>query len=188
MNVYENCPSFENERYLVRFLKESDSDDLFEIYSDKNALPFFNSDNCDGDNFYYPTKERMNEAVKFWLEAYTKGWFVRFTVVDKSTQKAVGTIEMFRRAASDSFDKCGVLRLDVRSDCEREDVLYGIISVIVPPSFELFGCERIITKAPIYAVERIAAVSKFGFEKAEQLMVGTNDGYAYNGYWTIDKK
>ena len=24
-------------------------DDLLKVYSDKNALPFFNSDNCDGD-------------------------------------------------------------------------------------------------------------------------------------------
>ncbi|MBD5111413.1 MAG: GNAT family N-acetyltransferase [Ruminococcaceae bacterium] len=188
MDVYKNCPTLESDKYLIRFLEERDLDDLFEIYSDKNALPFFNSDNCDGDNFYYPTKERMAEAVKFWLDAYKNGWFVRFTVVDKSTQKAVGTIEMFRRAgATDTFNNCGVLRLDVRSDCERADVLYGIISVIVPPSFELFGCDEIITKAPNYAVERIAAVEKFGFRRSENLMVGTNDGYAYNGYWIIGR-
>lgn len=187
MNVYETCPSYESERYLVRPLIESDLDDLFEIYSDKSALPYFNSDNCDGDNFYYPTKERMGEAVKFWLDAYKNGWFVRFTVVDKSTKKAVGTIEMFRREATDAFNNCGVLRLDVRSDCERADILYGIISVIVPPSFEQFGCDKIITKAPNYAVERIAAVEKFGFKKSKNLMVGTNDGYAYNGYWIIGR-
>ena len=27
------------------------------VYGDKNALPFFNSDNCHGDNFYYPDEE-----------------------------------------------------------------------------------------------------------------------------------
>ena len=59
MDVYKNCPTLESDKYLIRFLEERDLDDLFEIYSDKNALPFFNSDNCDGDNFYYPTKERM---------------------------------------------------------------------------------------------------------------------------------
>ena len=59
MDVYKNCPTLESDKYLIRVLEERDLDDLFEIYSDKNALPFFNSDNCDGDNFYYPTKERM---------------------------------------------------------------------------------------------------------------------------------
>ena len=51
-NVYESCPTFENERWLLRFITKEDIEDLLEIHSDKNALPFFNSDNCHGDNFY----------------------------------------------------------------------------------------------------------------------------------------
>ena len=69
-NVYENCPKFENDKYLIRFVERTDADGLLEVYSDKNALPFFNSDNCDGDNFYYPTKERMDNAIVFWLRSY----------------------------------------------------------------------------------------------------------------------
>ena len=52
MNIYENCPVLENEKFIIRLFKNEDCDDLLEVYSDKNALPFFNSDNCDGDNFY----------------------------------------------------------------------------------------------------------------------------------------
>ena len=51
-DVCSNCPAFEDGKYLLRFVEEHDADDLLEVYSDKNALPFFNSDNCDGDNFY----------------------------------------------------------------------------------------------------------------------------------------
>ena len=40
-NVYEECPTFENEKYLLRFVEKSDADDLLQVYSDKNALPFF---------------------------------------------------------------------------------------------------------------------------------------------------
>ena len=57
MNIYEKCPEFESERFLIRLLRDKDCDDLLKVYSDKKALPFFNSDNCDGDNFYYATKE-----------------------------------------------------------------------------------------------------------------------------------
>ena len=64
-DVYECCPVFETEKYILRFVKEEDADELLKVYSDKNALPFFNSDNCNGDNFYYATKERMSEAVAF---------------------------------------------------------------------------------------------------------------------------
>lgn len=59
LNVYEYCPKFESEDYLIRFVDKGDTEDLLTVYSDKNSLPFFNSDNCDGDNFYYPTKDRM---------------------------------------------------------------------------------------------------------------------------------
>ena len=51
MNIYENCPVLENEKFIIRLFMNEDCDDLLEVYSDKNALPFFNSDNSDGDNF-----------------------------------------------------------------------------------------------------------------------------------------
>lgn len=58
-DVYEKCPIFENEKYLLRFTELSDARDLVNVYGDKKALPYFNSDNCHGDNFYYPDLERM---------------------------------------------------------------------------------------------------------------------------------
>ena len=53
-DVYKKCPAFENDSFLLRFSQLDDARDLVSVYSDKNALPFFNSDNCHGDNFYYP--------------------------------------------------------------------------------------------------------------------------------------
>ena len=58
MNIYETCPALESEKFVIRLFKDEDVDDLLKVYSDKFALPFFNSDNCDGDNFYiHPKKE-----------------------------------------------------------------------------------------------------------------------------------
>ena len=61
-DVYENCPAFENDKFLLRFSQLDDAEDLVSVYSDKNALPFFNSDNCHGDNFYYPNEDRMRQT------------------------------------------------------------------------------------------------------------------------------
>ena len=155
------------------------------MYSDKNALPFFNSDNCDGDNFYYATKERMAEALAFWKLAYENGWFVRLSIVDKTTSSAIGTIELCLRVSEDEFNNMGILRVDVRSDYEKEDALFDIFSFITPQIPELLGCQGILTKAPIYAVERIKAIQKAGFTKSEYLLIG-KAGYAYDGYWTIN--
>ena len=89
-DVYENCPAFENDKFLLRFSQLDDAEDLVSVYSDKNALPFFNSDNCHGDNFYYPNEDRMRQAIKFWLSSYSSKWFVRWTIIDKEKHEAIG--------------------------------------------------------------------------------------------------
>ena len=51
VDVYKNCPEYENEDYHVRMVCQEDRMDLLKVYSDKRAVPFFNSDNCGGDDF-----------------------------------------------------------------------------------------------------------------------------------------
>lgn len=183
MNVYEHCPTLESNRFLLRLVEEKDCDDLLKVYSDKHALPFFNSDNCNGDNFYYPTKERMEEALEFWKWSYENGWFVRLAIVDKAISSVIGTVELCLRASEDAFDNMGILRIDVRSDYETEAMLYDVIALTAPRMAELLGGRGVLTKAPIYAVERISALQKEGFKKSEHLLMG-HDGRAYDGYWT----
>ena len=187
MNIYENCTVLENDRFLVRLTKKEDCDDLLEVYSDKFALPFFNSDNCNGDNFFYSTKERMAEAIQFWTWSYENGWFVRLSIIDKALGKAIGTVEVCYRVSEDAFNGMGILRVDVRSDCERAEVLSGIFKLVVPQMYDMLGCSGIITKVPIYAVERLRAVQDCDFEKSEHCLIGGHNGYAYDGYWVIEK-
>lgn len=184
MNIYEKCPEFESKKFLIRLFQKEDCNDLLKVYSDKNALPFFNSDNCDGDNFYYTTKEKMEEAISFWHMAYENGWFVRLSIVDKTVSSVIGTIELCLRVSEDEFNHMGILRVDVRSDYEQEDMLYDIFLLIMPKFEEMLGCKGVLTKAPIYAIERIKAIQKAGFTKSEHLLIGKT-GYAYDGYWTI---
>lgn len=184
MNLYEKCPEVENGKFLIRLFRKEDCDDLWKVYSDKNALPFFNSDNCDGDNFYYATKQKMAEAIDFWNKAYHNGWFVRFSIVDKDVSSVIGTVELCLRVSEDEFNQMGILRVDVRSDYEQQDMLYDIFSLITPEIEEMLACKGVLTKAPIYAVERIAAIQKAGFTKSEHLLIGKT-GYAYDGYWTV---
>ena len=184
MSIYETCPVLESDNFLVRLVRNEDCDALVKVYSDKNALPFFNSDNCDGDNFYYQTKERMKEAVDFWNSSYENGWFARLSIVDKAASDIIGTIELCLRVSEDEFNNMGILRVDVRSDHEKEEELFEIITLITPCIPQLLGCTGIITKAPIYAVERIKAIQKAGFSRSGHLLIGKT-GYAYDGYWIL---
>lgn len=96
----------------------------------------------------------------------------------------IGTIELCLRVSEDAFHNKGILRVDVRSDYEREDMLFEIVTLIAPHISELLGCNGVITKVPIYAVERMEAMRKAGFEKSEHLLTG-KAGFAYDGYWVL---
>ncbi len=62
--------------------------------------------------------------------------------------------------------------------------MYDIITLITPHIPEMLGCDGILTKVPIYAVERMKAIQKAGFAESEHLLIGKT-GYAYDGYWTM---
>ena len=52
MDVYEKCRSLKSDRFLLLLVRQEDAEDFLHVYSDRNTLPFFNSDNCHGDNFF----------------------------------------------------------------------------------------------------------------------------------------
>ena len=182
INVYEKVPQFESEKWVLRFVEKTDALDLLSVYGDKNALPYFNSDNCHGDNFYYPDLARMEKAIDFWLYSYKEKFFVRWTIVDKAENKAVGTIELFKREANDFFNDCAVLRLDLKNNLEKATYIEEIANLI-EKTYHLFNAKKIITKIPIYAIERQSAFEKLGFTKSEEFLIGA-DGYKYRDYWT----
>ena len=150
------------------------------MYSDKNALPFFNSDNCDGDNFYYSTKEKMKSVLEFWKMSYKNKWFVRMSIEDRKISKVIGTIELCLRASDDEFNDMAILRVDVSSGYENEEVLKDLFSLISPCISDLLGSKGIITKAPIYAIDRINALKQLGYTKSCYALKGKNNIMYYD--------
>ena len=188
IDVYEFCPELENEKFVLRLIEDNDCDDLLKVYSDKNAVPFFNGDNCNGDDFYYATKERMKQAVDFWIFSYRERYFVRWVIFDKSKKEVIGTIELFHRdSVIDAFDNCGLLRLDLRSDYEKKSVIENILSLIIEPTFDLFYCDKIVTKCWVNATDRKSALESLNFFASDKNLVG-NDGTEYSEYWILEKR
>lgn len=185
MSIYQQIPQMEDARYLVRLVKPQDGKDLLAVYSDKNALPFFNSDNCGGDIFYYNTAEKMEAALSFWFFSYEKQYFARLAILDKIQKRVIGTVELCKRVSDDFFNGCGILRLDLGSDYEQEEVITPLLQLLKPFLFDAIGCDRIITKVPPYAVERKKAMEKTGYVPSSHCLMA--DGYPFNGYWILQK-
>lgn len=187
INPYEKCPVYENEKYFLRMVDNSDTSDLLLVYSDKKAVPFFNSDNCNGDDFHYTSLKRMQEQLETWHQAYREKYYVRWTIIDKNIHCAIGTIELFNRKANDYFNNCGLLRLDLRSDYEHEENIFEILSLIIPSTFELFECQVIATKVPPFASERKSAAARLGFIASDEKLIGGHDQKIYTDYYVLQK-
>ncbi len=185
-DVYQYVPTFENEKWLLKQSTNNEIADLLEVYSDKLSLPLFNSDNCHGDKFHYDTLEKMDNAIKMWDESYNKKHYVRWTIFSKKENKAIGTIELFHRKAKDYFDNVGLLRIDLKSEYEKEEFIIGILGLIINDTYEMFECDRIATKAISTAKERINALIKLGFVQSVNNLIG-HDGTNYDSYFEIRK-
>ena len=115
-----------------------------------------NDDNCDF-GFYVDTPEHMAETVGYWLDFYAKRYFIRFSVVDNATGKAVGTLEGF-------VDETAVFRLDICSDYEKAEYLTGLLCFARDNFRESFGNEYLMTKAVPEARERRKALEDGGWD------------------------
>ena len=184
MKIYERIPTFENDHFVIREVLESDIKDLTKVYGDKYALPFFNSDNCKGDIFYYHTIKKMKEAFNFWEYSYRNRYFARLSIFNKKVKKVIGTIEICMRVSKDESTNVIIVRLDVASKYEQTVVLKDIIDLIVPHIPNETDLKTIITKIPLYAVERIKAFKNYGFKPMNTYLTG-EDGYPYKDYWMI---
>lgn len=163
-DVYEECPIYKKQLITLRQTKHEDTNDLLECYSDESSVKFINADNCHGDDFHYTTLERMKQAIDFWEFSYKNRYFVRWTVILNTTQERVGTIEMFHREAEDEFNHYGLLRIDLKSNYEKQDLIEEILEIVNENFYKAFEVKSILTKAIPEASERINALTQRGYK------------------------
>jgi ribosomal-protein-alanine N-acetyltransferase len=162
-DIYKHCPIYTTALLTLRLTTSEDTQELLKCYSDNNSVPLFNSDNCNGDDFYYTSIERMNEAVDFWKYSYDHRYFVRLTVVLNATSEKIGTIEMFKREADDEFNHFGVLRIDLQNTYEKQQYIDEILRIANGNFYKEFEVDFILTKAVPNATERIASLRGKGY-------------------------
>lgn len=182
IDVYEQIPVMESDKFLLReLIEDTDAEDLLKVYSDKVAVPLFNSDNC-VNNFYYFSIKEMKDTIAFWKKEYQNRYYVRWGIIDKNSNRAIVSVEMFNREANDYFNNCGLLRLDLRSDYEKQEDIEDILAIIISKTKEMFACDIIATKAIPIAKERIKALEYMGFCLSEEFLIG-HDGTKYDSYY-----
>lgn len=140
VNPYDHCPTLETNHFRLRLVHETDAEDLLMCYSDPKVQCIINSDNCTND-FKYSTVNEMLECIRFWHKEYESGGFIRWSIVDKDSGRAIGTMEMFCKD-----EKLGVLRVDVTSSSENRVLLRGLFSLATKHFYTLFNVDSMVTK------------------------------------------
>lgn len=171
VSIYDQCPIYQSMRFTYRLVRDEDAHDLLDTYSDEKSAELFNSDNC-RDDFRYQDLDQMSDCIRMWLVDYRNRGYVRFSIVDHKIQKVIGTIEFFAyQELYKEHYRVGLLRLDLASDFEREEIIDEIIEMIDTHFYEAFEVNGVITKAVPRAQERIRTLLKRGFEPLPPEMI-----------------
>lgn len=174
-NVYEQCPIYETESFLLRQVQLADAQDLLACYSDKENVAKLNSDCCTSD-FYYTTLEQMEDCIRFWLREYERQYYVRFAVVPKAVGRAIGTVEIFGGEA-------GVLRVDLAADYNIEQNYTELVTLAIEQFVEDFGVGSIKIKTANIP-ERVEWLEKLGFVRSKTF----RPEFGYHEYDTCNWK
>ena len=173
--------------FSLRDLTLDDWKELIVVYKEAMCIPFFNSDNCHGDIFYYPNEAKMKKAISFWLDSTKKGHFTRKVIIDNSNNRAIGTIEYYVRSGEENYNNAIVLRVDVHRYYEKKKPLVKILRLAMKEAFASCVCNSLITKGWEYAVERRKALQFLGFKESNEPLIG-HEKEAFNNYWVIEKE
>lgn len=160
-NIYKICPTYETDTFTLRLIKVEDAENLLNCYSDKQVSQKANKDYCTSD-FYYTTVKEMEECIRFWLKEYEEQRYVRFAIILKSTDKAVGTLEIFG-------GEDGVLRIDIA--CSFEKHIEELIRLTVFNLIKDFNIKSLKIKAS-NTPDRIPLLEKYGFIPSETFRKG----------------
>lgn len=183
MIYVNNNICIENNQFCLRIVKLEDAKNLLEVYSDLKAVQLFNNDNCHGDNFHYKTMQRMTEAISFWLDNSENRHFIIFCIIDKTTNIAIGTIELFQRRSQDYYNNKAIIHLDLRSDYEKSEYIKNILQLIIPDIYKICHSDFVAIKVPPFAKERLKVIKDLDFKNEEEYLIGT-DGTQYGYYYT----
>ena len=160
---YEDCPVYATDRFILRMVQASDAEDLLECYADPDSARLFNSENCTSD-FMFGTVGEMRGCIRAWIDEYRSRSFVRFSIIDKSRHKAIGTVEIFaKRESLIGVGTVGVLRVDLASRYETAGVIAELMDLVEDRFYDDFALDGMVTKAIPEAEPRVAILRSRGY-------------------------
>ena len=151
---------------MLRQVREEDAEELLEFFrEDLVGWKFFDRAN--------DMLDEMRKCIKSWLSAYANRTYIRFTAVDKTTGKAIGSIEIYDNIHREKKWKLEAVRhgfvmhINLALPYETRESIGELLKLADDKFFRLFGFNHLLIRAVPGANERIAALLLFGYEPFE---------------------
>lgn len=145
---YDEKLVYEANYFKLRLVQETDAVDLLMCYSDTKTALLFNEDYC-RSNELYKSEAEMIEVILFWLKSYKNRESIRLAIIDKLSEKVIGTIGITSMDRTKGFeDTQGLLMLDIYSAFERPTYIKDLLDTIHRHVYEDFGVSELLIKIP----------------------------------------
>lgn len=164
LNLMRLCPVYETDDFFLRPVVMEDAEALLSCYSDEKSWPIFNKDNCSND-FHFTELSQMQATIGFWIKDMENNNYIRLSIINKETYKAIGTIELFNWHNNKPIRNLGLLRLDLASAYEKREYINQIFSLVQKKMCPALGIEQLSTKAIPTAFERLAVMKSLRYTR-----------------------
>ena len=163
-NPYKNCPEFYTEHFHLRQVRDADAEELLCFYGDLSEWMFFGNEMSNSIfASRHATLEEMRKCISVWLDEYKNKYYIRFSVIDKATDKAIGTIEVFDNAGKDD----SYLHIDLSAQYENQSHISELLTLADKELFKIFNIKNLLIQAVPSAKERIVALKAYGYQPYE---------------------
>lgn len=185
-NPFEKCPVYETDNLKFTMVKEEDAEELFKCYRDPITVSHMNNDNCGGD-WNISTIKNVKKGIAGWIKEFEEKFYIRWSVTHKQTEKIIGTIEIAPIPNTtrflDGVCENGILRVDIISAFEDEELLSEIFRMATENLYMDFNIKNIVTKARKSDVVRVLALKNNKFNIYEEKSI-----IKYNDYYIKRKE
>jgi hypothetical protein len=180
-NPFEKCPFYETDGLIFTKVKDEDAAELLLCYSDPITKGHMNNDNCGGE-WNCSSIDEVKKGINGWEKEFDAKFYIRWSVTSKQANKIIGTIEIAPIPNTtrflDGVCRVGILRMDILSSFENENVFSEILKMANDNFYADFDIDSIITKAAADDTQRVLALKNSGFKKLE-----SNSIVPYSDYY-----
>lgn len=153
--LFDTDITIQTPRLILSPLKDSDAQDIFEIFSDKKVMQFY-------DLLPFETLERAKEQVQFFTNGYAQKQMIRWGIRFKENSKLIGTCGFF--AFNEDAEKAE-LGYELNSSYQGKGIMTEAISEALVFLFRQTTVNRVEAYVEPENIPSQKLLEKLGFTK-----------------------